>query len=621
MSPARSRSPITVLLATLLAAIVALAAAAGALAQQDDGPGGEPAGEGEVLRIGWAQDPQTLNPFVALNEENYNVWSLNYDLLVNFSPEDLSPAPGIAESWEVSEDERTVTFKLDPEKVWSDGEPVTSEDVRYSLEVLGGEGDLFAGYTSGIESIRTPDDQTVVIETEEPDARIVGGLFLYIIPEHVWGEEDVDDLTGSFQPELPLVGSGPYIVTEFTRGRIIRMEENPEWRGPEPAFDEVQFVKYGTQDGVERALRLGEIEMILEVAEGSFNRLQSAPDIEVVSAPSPAYTQVGFNLCSEQDCPDAELNPAIQEQEVRQAIAYAVDRDRINEIAAQGTSFEGHGVLPSYYESFYEVPEQDYPYEPETAQRILDEAGWTEDGDGTRTKDGEELSFELLARSESQYTQQAAKLIAEQAAEVGIEFNVSVVSDDKLTELTTRTVDGEPAPEFDAFIWGWGGDPYDPSFILSVITGDEIGGLSDSFWSNPEYDALYEQQAAEFDVEERKRMIGEMVAIAQEELPYLVLTYDPELQAYRTDRLEQIDRVCPADEGGDLICAQVSYEPLLGLQPAGAGGGGDDDGGGGGGAGIVIGIVVAVAVIGGAALLLRSRRRGGSSDEPLEFED
>ena len=603
---------------TALLTIVAVALVAWPASAQDDGTTSDDGGQ--ALRIGWAQDPNTLNPFVGLNEENYNVWSLNYDLLVNFNPEDLSPAPGIAEEWEISEDKRTVTFKLDPDKVWSDGEPVTSADVKYSLEVLGSEGDLFAGYTSEIESIKTPDDETVVIETKRPDARLVGGLFVYIIPEHIWGEQSVEDVTGSFQPELPLVGSGPYMVTEFERGRILTMEKNPEWRGDEPAFDEVQYIKYGNQDGVERALRLGEIDMILEVEASSFERLEDAENIETITAPSPAYTQVGFNLCSEQDCPDAEFNPAVQEQEVRQAIAYAVDRERINEIAAQGTSFVGYGVLPSYYRSFYEEPEQSYPYDPEQAAQLLEDAGWTEGEDGVRTKDGEELSIDVLARSESPYTQQAAKLMAEQAGEVGIELNVQVVSDARLTELTVRKVDGKPAPQFDAFLWGWGGDPYDPSFILSVLTGGEIGGLSDSFWSNPEYDRLYDEQRGIFDVAERKEAIQEMVALAQEDLPYLVLTYDPELQAYRTDRIEEIEPVCPEDEGGDLICAQVSYEPVLALEPA-DGSSSSDDGGSGGG--VVIAIIAAIAVIGGAVIIARSRRGGGGGrgDGPLEFEE
>jgi len=108
-----------------------------------------------ALRIGWAQDPQTLNPFVAYDEENYNVWSLTWDLLTNFSPEDLGPVPGIAESWEVSDDKKTVTYTLADRK-WSDGVPITSADVKYSLEVLGEEGYLFSGYTTSITKTRRP---------------------------------------------------------------------------------------------------------------------------------------------------------------------------------------------------------------------------------------------------------------------------------------------------------------------------------------------------------------------------------------------------------------------------------------------------------------------------------
>lgn len=603
----RGFGTVTGLLIAIAALVVAVAAlpAAAQDSEQDN----------KVLRIGWAQDPQTLNPFVALDEENYNVWALNWDLLVNFSPEDLSPAPGIAESWEVSEDERTVTFKLDPERRWSDGEPVTSEDVKFSFETLGEEGDLFAGYTDSVTSIETPDDETVVLKTRQPDARLVGGLFVYILPEHIWSKTPIDELTGSFQPEVPLVGSGPYVVTEFSRGRIIRMERNPEWQGPEPEFDEVQYIKYGNQDAVERALRLGEVDMVVEVESSTFERIESDPNIEALSSPSPSYTQLAFNLCPEKLCPDAEFNPAVQDVDVRQAVAYAVDRNRINEIAARGTSFVGHGILPSFYKAFYEVPEQDYPYDPEMANQILDEAGWEREGDGPRTRDGEELSFDLLVRSESPYNIQAAKLVAEMAAEVGIEFNVEVVSVDKLTELTVRKVDGKPAPEFDTFIWGWGGDPYDPSFLLSLLTTDEIGGLSDGFYSDPEYDALYEQQFGSFDTEQRKEIIQEMVAITQEDVAYLVLTDDPNLQAYRTDRVGNIDPACP-EEGGDLICEQTSYEPLLSIGPAD--GSSSDDGGGGGGTVVII-VVAAVVLGAGAFFLVRSRRR--RAGEPLEVEE
>ena len=602
----RSKSVWT--MAGLLAAVVALGVAVASAGAQDSG------GDKQVLKIGWAQNPQTLNPFVGQDEEDYTIWALNWDLLVGFSPEDLSPAPGIAESWDVSEDKKTVTFHLNPDATWSDGKPVTSADVKYSLETLGGEGVLFTGYTDNVTSIRTPDDETVVIETRRPDARIVGGLFIYILPEHIWGKVPVDQLTGSYQPDIPMVGSGPFVVTEFDPNRFLRMEKNPHWQGEEPAYDEIQFVRYGTQDAAERALQLGEVDLVPEVSAANFARLAEEGNIETLQSVSPAYTELAFNMCSPKDCPDAQLNPAIQDRAVRQAVAYAVDRERINEIGAQGTSFPANGILPAFYKSFYEVPEDDYSFDPEMARQILDEAGWVENGDGPRTKGDEELSFDLYVRSESQYNIQAAKLIAEQAADVGIEFNVQVVSTDKLYDLTVRKVDGKPAPDFDSFIWGWGGDPYDPSFLLSILTTDQIGGSSDSFYSNAEYDRLYEEQAGAFDVEERKDIIQRMVAITQRDLPYLVLTEDPNLEAYRTDRIANVEPVCPASDG-DVFCDQTSYEPLLALAPAS---GSSDDGGGGSGAAIAI-IVGAAVILGAIAFfVVRSRRRRAA--EPLEVE-
>jgi peptide/nickel transport system substrate-binding protein len=598
--------------AGVLAAAVALTAAVVALpagAQDTDSESGEQ----HVLKIGWGADPQTLNPFVALDEEAYTVWAMNWDLLVNFSPEDLSPTSGIAESWEVSEDQKTVTFTL-ADRTWSDGEPITSEDVKWSLETLGSEGDLFTSYTNNVTSIETPDDKTVIIQTKRPDARIVGGLFIYMLPEHVWGEVPLDEVTRTYQPELPLVGSGPFVVTEFERGRILRLERNPEWEGDEPQFDEIQFIRYGTEDAVERALQLGDIDMDIEVQPTTFERLGNEPNIETVQSASPSYTELAFNLCSEENCPDAQFNPAVQDKTVRQAIAYAIDRTRINEISALGTSFVANGILPSYYQDFYEEPEQTYqPPDVELANQMLDEAGWQDNGDDPRTKGDQELSFDLYVRSESQSDTQAAKLIAEMAAEIGVEFNVQVVSTGKLTELTVQKVDGAPAPDFDTFVWGWGGDPYDPSFLLSLFTTGEIGASSDSFYSNPEYDALFEEQSGEFDIEARKETIQQMVAITQEDVPYVVLTEDPNLAAYRTDRLTNVERSCPT-ETGDPICEQVSYEPLLSIAPA-DGSSSSDDGGSGG----VVLIVIAALALGAVAFfVIRSRRRGGG---PVELEE
>ena len=486
------------LVALAIAAAFAVAAAAPASAQE----GGK-----KVLRMGWAQEPQTLNPYIDQDEEDFRVWSLNYDLLVDFGLKDLGPVPGIAESWDISPDKKTVTYKLFEGHKWSDGQPITSKDVKYSLETFAPNSLLFPSYVENVTSIETPDDLTVVIKTKQPDARIVGGLFAYILPEHIWGKQSVKKLTTTYKPTPPIVGSGPYVVSAWDRGRIIRMTRNPNFRGEKPKFDEIQWIKYGNTDAVDRALTLGEIDIVPEVAEASFARLEKAKNVKGVNSASPSFTQLAFNLCSKKNCPDAKFNPAVQDVTVRQAIAYAIDRKRVNQIASRGIAFEGHGLLPQYYKAFYEQPADDYPLDVDKAKQMLDDAGWKPGEGGVREKGGQRLSFDLFVRSESQLNIQDARLVAEMTKPIGVEFKVKIVSVDKLTEITTRKVDGKVAPEFDTFIWGWGGDPYDPSLLLNLLTTKAIGASSDAFYSNPEYDRLYEQQSGEFDQAKRKEIV------------------------------------------------------------------------------------------------------------------
>ena len=136
-----------------------------------------------------------------------------------------------------------------------------------------------------------------------------------------------------------------------------------------------------------------------------------------------------------------------------------------------------------------------------------------------------------------------------------------MVSTDKLYELTVRTENGKPAPDFDTFIWGWGGDPYDPSFLLSLLTTGEIGGSSDSFYSNPEYDRLYREQTGIFDTEERKAVIQRdgRDHPARPALPGPDRGPEAAGLPDRPDRAD-VEPLCP-EETGDLFCDQVSYEP------------------------------------------------------------
>ncbi len=595
---------------SLLSATIALALAVSGSATAQDSSGGS------VLRIGWAQDAATLNPFTGLDEEDYNVWAMNWDLLVNFDPKDLSPAPGIAQSWTVSDDKKTVTFKLDPDAKWSDGKPITSEDVKWSLEVLGDNGALFTNYTSNVTRIDTPDPTTVVIHTRRPDARIVGGLFIYILPKHIWGKVPLKDLTGTYKPDLPLVGSGPYIVTEYERGKIIRMERNPNFRGPEPSFDQIQYIKYGNQDAVERALQLGEVDMVVEVSSNNFARLGDEPNIETVASASPSYTELAFNLCPADKCPDAQFNPAVQDRDVRQAIAYAIDRERINTIAARDTSFPAHGILPEFYKTFYQQPEQDYPLDPEMGNQILDDAGWVMGDDGVRTKGDERLEFDLYVRSESSYNIQAAKLVAEEAkADRG-----SVQRPGGQRRQAHRPDDPEGRRQAGAGLrhlhLGLGRRPVRPELPAQPLP--ELGDRRPLrlLLRQPRLRPAVRRAGRDL---RRPGAQGDHPEDGRDH-PARPAVHRPHLRPepaglpHRHGRQRRASPV-PRTTTGDIICEQVGYEPLLSITPV-AGGGSDE--GGGQSPGLAI---VAAIVFGVGGWFLGSRQSRRREREPLEVEE
>ena len=388
--------------------------------------------------------PQTLNPFIGSDEENFSVWAINWDLLVNFSPNDLAPAPGLAEELgglrrqedghlQARSRRQVVRRRADH----LEGRQVLAREARQRQP-------LFTSYTSNVTSIDTPDAETVVIHTKQPgraDRR--RPVHLHPPRAHLGQGAARRSSRSTYQPQLPLVGSGPYIVTEFERGRIIKMERNPNFRGRQPDFDEIQFIKYGNQDAVERALQLGEIDMVAEVAGRQLRAARREPNIETRHGPSPSFTQLAFNLCPEDICPDAKFNPAVQDRTSARRSPTRIDRERINEIAARGTSFAGHGILPVVLQVLLRDAGAATTRSTRTRRT---RSSTTPAGSDKATASADEgrrraLVQPLRALGVAVRTSRRRSSSPSRRAEIGIEFNVQVVSVDKLTELTVRKVE------------------------------------------------------------------------------------------------------------------------------------------------------------------------------------
>jgi peptide/nickel transport system substrate-binding protein len=593
-----TRRYVAPLAAVTLLAVAVIVAPAGAQTPEED--------EKLVWRIGTVNEIDSLNPFKAVELPSFELFGLQYNLLVEFSQEDYGPTPGLADSWEHSEDGLTWTYNLNPDATWHDGEPVTSEDVKYTFErILDEESALFIDYLRQIDTIETPDEQTVVIHTKRPSVQMLS-MWVPILPKHIW--EDVpSDETNSFENE-PAVGSGPFRATEWRRGQFLRLEANPDYFRGAPAIDEIVWNFYGNHDTMVQALKQGEVDYIDNPPINLFKSLENEPDIETVSSAAPGFTELAFNVyepnpqvIKEFGAPKTSTgHPALLDERVRQAINWAIDEQELTDRVLQGEGLPGSTLVPPPLAKYHlELDESEImAFDPARAEELLAEAGWEDtNGNGTVDKGGEELELRLFVRSEQADGAQLGQFVEDWLGEVGIRVTAKALGDNALTDTIYEA-------DFDMFIWGWGSDP-DPDFILSVLSCDQIMGWSDTFWCNEEYSDLYQEQKTLLDIDERAEAIQRMQEIAYEESPYVIFYYDNWLEAYRTDRLEGWQRA-PGEGGTIFYSITPQYTPLS-LKPLSA----EEAAGGDGGSGtlwVLVAVAVIAAVGGGVALSRRGSR-------------
>jgi peptide/nickel transport system substrate-binding protein len=555
----------------LMVLISILGGATGAVAQE-----GSEGDEKVVLRMGSSNDIDGFNPFKIVEIPSYEVMDLTYDLLVDFSPKDFSPVPGLADSWETSEDGLTWTFHLNEDAKWHDGEPVTSEDVAYTFNrILEEEQGLYIDYVRQIESIETPDEHTVVFTTKEPSVQMLS-MLVYILPKHIWKDVPANE-TKTFENE-PAIGSGPFQAVEWKKGQFVRLKANPDYFRGASHVDEVIFQLYDNDDTMVQAFRNGEVDYIAWFPINLFKSLENEEGIETNSAPDPGFTELGFNLyepspevIEEFGAPKTSTgNPALLDPRVREAINWAIDEEELTEKILQGEGIPGSTLVPPALAKYHlKLNESEIQgFDIERSKELLEQAGWRDtNGDGTVDKDGEELELRLFVRSEDKDSVTAGQFIEDWFREAGIGLETKAMGD-------TALVDTIYAADYDMFIWGWGSEA-DPDFILSVLTCDQIMGWSDTFWCNEDYSRMYQEQKEQLDLDERAATIKEMQRIAYEENPYIIFYYDNQTEAWRTDRFEGWTKTPSAADPGQVAYA-VTTETYLNLKPLSTGGAAND---------------------------------------------
>jgi peptide/nickel transport system substrate-binding protein len=401
-------------------------------------------------------EPSCLNPlFASCNSE-----FLDAVLLGAFQE-----APGLTFRPELASAEAektkpfTLLYRIRPEARWSDGAPVTAGDFVFTQHVvLAHRADLsseFLDHLDWIRAVSRVDAKTVrvVLRDRYPDWR---SLFPWVLPRHVlagqkleglW-KDDLDD-PRSGTP----IGSGPFLVERFERGRQLVLRRNPRYWGPHHAYLDRIVVRYLAPDDAAEALRRGEVDMIdpgpaVLQSEALELRRQPEPGVKVLSAVDPAWEHFDIRMAS-------GGHPALRNRLVRQALAYGIDRDAIARAAAGLTGATGvavHALDSAVFTAdsrYYEPNWKGYRYRPNRARQLLEQAGCRRGADGIYVCAGERLSLRFATVGGVARRQQTVELARDQLRAAGVEV-VPVYSPVRVFFGTVI-----PSGDFDVALFGW----------------------------------------------------------------------------------------------------------------------------------------------------------------------
>ena len=606
---------------TVLALSALVAPAGTALAQET-----ETGDDGKVVFTwGDTSEPSSLNPMAGYLATDFYFWNWAYHLPITFAIDDLSAVPDLVTDVQTSENGMTFTYTIQDGLTWSDGQPLTAEDFAFTMNMYkDNHAYLPQNYLTLIDGdVRVVDEQTVEFDTSEPTS-LYGGevpyMYTYTLPKHVF--EDVEK-PKQFD-NVPMVASGPFMVTEYETGQFVRMERNPEWTGPEPAMDEVIYRIFKSEDAEAETLKAGEIDFGYFDSANVYNSLKNQPNVATHDGTIPSFDEIGLNTGSAFQEPEGAFephgdgHPALQDPVLRRAMRMAVNSQELVDKVLLGYGSAGTTIIPpvSVAGARYEpTAEELIPWDIEGANALLDEAGYEDtDNDGVREmpNGGDPLSFRYYVQTNDQNTTKAAPFVKEWLSQIGIEANVEAMSSGKLgDEINAGT--------YDLFHWGWIPDP-DPDSALSWFTCDErppdgsAYGNNDSYYCNPEYDEMFNEQRTTLDSTARFDIVHDMQRLYYEDSPYIVLWYGPIFQAYRTDTFTGY-KPQPAPKG-DML-AGYTMAGLFNITQVGSGGTQAGGPGGEDSSGVSVGVWIAIAagvlIIVGAIVLV-SRRRVSDED-------
>lgn len=512
------------------AALVLLAALVpGAFAQQFPEAGWQPAPSplasefaepGGKISLFASQFPKSFNYQIDNNVFSREIFRLMFETLLDTDPITLEDRPGLAARWEISEDKKTFTFHLDPRARWSDGKPITAEDVVWSFEAVKDPNHLTGPLQSLLRRlvrIEALDEKSVAIHADEVHWKnLLACSAFRILPKHWWKDQDFNKVNFEF----PVV-SGPYRLGQVSEPHFARMEKRADyWRADDPSvtgllnFDTVEYRFYPQNDVAFESFKKGEFDSFAVYTSSQWVRETSGERFDknwIVKQSIHNYDPVSFqgfamNLRRE----------PYNDKRVRKALAHLLDRKRMN----QTIMFDQYALTSSYWPDLWDEehpnPNVETEFDVEKARALLAEAGWkVNPSSGKLEKNGKPFVMNFLTRDPT--TTKFLLVYEEALKDVGIELKI----DQKDWAAWANDMDEY---NFDITWAAWGASPIkDPEGMWDSAAADLKAGNNITGFKNAEVDALIEQTREVFDVAKRHEIIRKIDQILFEETPYILL--------------------------------------------------------------------------------------------------
>jgi peptide/nickel transport system substrate-binding protein len=560
-----------------------------------------------VLTMGLTNDYDSFSPMVGVEVPDFEVWNLLYATLTDKAADDFHTTPGLAESWTASNGGKTFTYKLREGLKWSDGEPLTAEDVAWTINRSKKE--AWLNYSPTVDNLtaKVIDDRTVEIASSVPDPKLPT-MDVYVLPKHIWEKFDEKAITKPVPLATFGVGSGPFTLVTAKRGQSWSMDANPNFWDGKPAIDEIVFRLFNNGDAMVAAIKTGEIDAAFQVPPNSFEAVSKEKNVVALQGEQGGFDEISVNGGRPDDQRVDGIgngNPVLSKLAVRQAIAHAIDKQVLIDRVYNGLGRLATTISPSANPTWVpEIPaDEQFGFDLAKARALLDGAGVKDsDGDGIREFEGKNINLDYYILSDSTTAPGTAEFVRDWLKQIGVGTTLKVVASSKLTEIIGKG-------DYDMFQWGW--TPYvDPDPMLSYFQCSQLSKdpedptnyYNDANWCDPAYDADYKAQNVELDPAKRLEIAHRMLKLFYDSASYNVLAYSSDLQAYRSDRFEGWVRQ-PA-ETGPVMFSNTSPSYVL-LTPVASSGGG----GGLGGAAIGALVLVGIVVVGGLAFALRRRSK------------